>query len=876
MAIVSRLQLNHPALGTTGGAALHASIESLYQKIGDSISSRWFAIADFDNGETVDLKHDFSTDMSNIRYDIYVQVAGEWVVLTNESSPARSAFTVVEKSGAEGSTLQITNVSGGNNLEAAVVLVNDPLYLQQGDIKDVDITGAEDGQALVYQSSSKKFVPGASGDSSFKLQSISTPNAVIKGGYILLQDGRELATHDGSGSLQADFGQDLTINLTTVLGSAPANATTYYLYVDLHSLSASVTTTDTGRVLYAVTQSNFKLLTSKPELVDQARYIPRGLIRSATTGTAWSGAGSYFATLAFLAGKGEAEDNLLLKVFKSGHLLTANDLGTPMYLLGGTYTAARADSSDMAEVVGLVHSIVDSNYFYLAIGGEVPLTTTVTGGESITAGKVFFLSPTTAGRLTETEPTVVGHVSKPIGICVDTGNIAFYNYRGSVVGASNVRTQISLANSATTTVQNVSAYEAGELTGWVSIAATTPLKFYVAAQFSKNGAGNNYNISYQTSGDAPPAGFLVQVTAAGLVQIVMPSVTGFASASINYALNAPAVGVTLPLSVPSSGIAWSEPVAFRNKIINGNFDIWQRGTSFSVTANNTFSADRWTRVFDGSGATRTVSRQNFAINQTEVPGAPKYFINSTQSVAGTGGTFNALSQRIESVRTFAGQTVTISYWAKSSTGSSVGVVLGQRASTNAFNTIASQTLTSTWTKYTGTITLPAIASGVTEDGNDHLEVAFNLPLNATHNVDIAQVQLEAGSVTTPFEHRPIGTELQLCQRYFEKSYNLSTPLQSNTTVGLSMITVRATSGISTEGSMISFKVPKFKTPVVTTYRRDGAAGSQWRYNTATYATITTDLIGENGFSAYFNGTAAGLAINNAVTIDGHWVADAEL
>lgn len=554
MAIVSRLQLNHPALGTTGGAALHASIESLYQKIGDSISSRWFAIADFDNGETVDLKHDFSTDMSNIRYDIYVQVAGEWVVLTNESSPARSAFTVVEKSGAEGSTLQITNVSGGNNLEAAVALVNDPLYLQQGDIKDVDITGAEDGQALVYQSSSKKFVPGASGDSSFKLQSISTPNAVIKGGYILLQDGRELATHDGSGSLQADFGQDLTINLTTVLGSSPADATTYYLYVDLHSLSASVTTTDTGRVLYAVTQSNFKLLTSKPELVDQARYIPRGLIRSATTGTAWSGAGSYFATLAFLGAKGEAEDNLLVKVNKPTHGLTANDLGTPMYLLGGTYTAARADSSDMAEVVGLVHSIVDTNYFNLAIGGEVPLTTTVTGGESITAGKVFFLSPTTAGRLTATEPTVVGHVSKPIGIVLGNGQIAFYNYRGSVVGASNVRTQISLANNATTTVQDVSAYEAGELTGWVSIAATTPLKFYVAAQFSKNGAGNNYNISYQTSGDAPPAGFLVQVTAAGLVQIVMPSVTGFASASINYALNAPAVGATLPLSISARAV----------------------------------------------------------------------------------------------------------------------------------------------------------------------------------------------------------------------------------------------------------------------------------------------------------------------------------
>jgi hypothetical protein len=221
-----------------------------------------------------------------------------------------------------------------------------------------------------------------------------------------------------------------------------------------------------------------------------------------------------------------------------------------------------------------------------------------------------------------------------------------------------------------------------------------------------------------------------------------------------------------PSAITSNQITWSEPVAFRNKIINGNFDIWQRGTSFSVTSGNTYTADRWCRVFDGSGATRTVVRQNFAINQTEVSGAPKYFINSTQSVAGTGGTFNALVQRIESVRTFAGQTVTVSFWAKSSVGSFVQLSLGQRASTSVFRTVTSATLTSAWTKYTGTITLAAIGAGVTEDGNDHLEVAFNFNNNVTHNIDIAQVQIEAGSVATPFEQRPIGTELQLCQRYF--------------------------------------------------------------------------------------------------------------
>jgi hypothetical protein len=326
----------------------------------------------------------------------------------------------------------------------------------------------------------------------------------------------------------------------------------------------------------------------------------------------------------------------------------------------------------------------------------------------------------------------------------------------------------------------------------------------------------------------------------------------------------------------STNLTLQGAVSFKNKIINGNFDIWQRGTSFSVTANNTFTADRWSRNFDGSGATRTVSRQNFAINQTEVSGAPKYFINSTQSVAGTGGTFNALVQRIESVRTFAGQTVTVSFWAKSSVGSFVQLSLGQRASTNVFLTVTSATLTSAWTKYTGTITLPAIASGVTEDGNDHLEMAFNFNSNVTHNIDIAQVQIEAGSIATPFEQRPIGTELQLCQRYFEKSYNLETALQAFTAEGLAMVTVRATGSASTENCLIPFKVPKRSNPVITTYRRDGAAGSQWRYNGTAYAAVTIDLIGQNGFSVYFASTAAGLVANNAVTIDGHWTANAEL
>ena len=301
MAVVSRLELNHPALGTAGGAGLHTSIEALYTKIGDNMNSRWYAISDFDQTETVDLQHNFEMDISLLRYDLWNYTGGEWVKVTATSSPALSAFSIIEKVGFEDTVLQITNNTGGNNLTFAVSIVNDPIYLSEGDVEDVDITTTtpEDGQALVFDSVSGKFKPGASGDSSLKVQSVTDPNAVIKGGYLLVgPSGKELATYDGAGSASTDFGGDITVNLDTILGGNPANATSYYLYIDMSSLSAAVTTSDTSRVLYGVTQSNLFLSTSSPEAIDRTRYVPLAMIRSATSGTVWSGAGSSFVTLA--------------------------------------------------------------------------------------------------------------------------------------------------------------------------------------------------------------------------------------------------------------------------------------------------------------------------------------------------------------------------------------------------------------------------------------------------------------------------------------------------------------------------------------------------------------------------------------------------
>ena len=214
---------------------------------------------------------------------------------------------------------------------------------------------------------------------------------------------------------------------------------------------------------------------------------------------------------------------------------------------------------------------------------------------------------------------------------------------------------------------------------------------------------------------------------------------------------------------------------FRNRIINGNFDIWQRGTSFSNPADNAYTADRWVVTYNGSGATRTVSQQIFNPGSTEAALGAVFFLRHAQTVAGSGGTYNTVNQRMEGVRTYEGQAVTLSFYAR---GTSASLTLstiqlrqnfGAGGSAEVFTTVASSVVIagSTFARYTYTVTVPSI-TGKTVGTSASLELIFNLPVNNTFSLDIASVQIEPGPVATPFEQRPIGTELALCQRYFNR------------------------------------------------------------------------------------------------------------
>lgn len=222
------------------------------------------------------------------------------------------------------------------------------------------------------------------------------------------------------------------------------------------------------------------------------------------------------------------------------------------------------------------------------------------------------------------------------------------------------------------------------------------------------------------------------------------------------------------------------PYMFRNRLINGNFDFWQRGISLSGAG---YLADRWVTNIGGSSI--TTSQQAFTLGQTAVPGEPKYFIRHVTTSSAGASNYIQFIQKIEGVRQLAGKTVTLSFYAKADSSKNIALELSQSfgtggspSSTVSVIGVTTFALTSGWQKFTATIQLPSISGKVIGiNGDDCVWVTFWLDAGSSYNVrtnslgqqsgtfDFAQVQLEEGSVATPFEQRM--NELDLCQRYYE-------------------------------------------------------------------------------------------------------------
>jgi hypothetical protein len=209
---------------------------------------------------------------------------------------------------------------------------------------------------------------------------------------------------------------------------------------------------------------------------------------------------------------------------------------------------------------------------------------------------------------------------------------------------------------------------------------------------------------------------------------------------------------------------------YRQALINGNFDVWQRGTVFNFAANvnpiSPYTADRW-YITKNWGDVYTITRQAFTAGQTTVPNNPKYFLRSTYN-SGVGKAVNVV-QKIEGLP-FSGKTITISFWAKSNVANSLNILFEQYYSSGIEDgwSTKSVTLSTTWTQYTYTVNV-ASSAGKTIDDNVCastvlLQCGFT---NANDYVDIAQVQVNVGVTALPFAPKSYGDELKACQRYYQ-------------------------------------------------------------------------------------------------------------
>lgn len=126
-----------------------------------------------------------------------------------------------------------------------------------------------------------------------------------------------------------------------------------------------------------------------------------------------------------LLAEGASATGVAQDVTQTGHGLSVGDV---VIFDGTDYVAAQADSAANAEVVGIVSVVADADNFTLQMGGHV------TGLTGLTAGMVYFLSESTPGALTATEPTAAGEISKPLLIADSTTSGYFFNFRGLVIG----------------------------------------------------------------------------------------------------------------------------------------------------------------------------------------------------------------------------------------------------------------------------------------------------------------------------------------------------------------------------------------------------------------------------------------------------------
>lgn len=311
-------------------------------------------------------------------------------------------------------------------------------------------------------------------------------------------------------------------------------------------------------------------------------------------------------------------------------------------------------------------------------------------------------------------------------------------------------------------------------------------------------------------------------------------------------------------SSQTDGIAWASP-PIDSPIINGNMEIWQRGTSFVATANGTYTADRWAYETVGAGVVDITQQTNVpTVAQASVLFNYALDVDITTADASIAATdVYSISTKIEGYnwRHFAQRAFVLSFWVRDTiTGehavafvnsgadrSYIGTYTINVANTWEYKTIAVSASPSagTW-NYTNGIGLKVMftlaagsnfqtTAGAWQTGNFRGTATTANSMSSTSNFfRVTGVKLELGSVATLLQFRSFQEELALCQRYYAKTFNYST-IPGNNAQSTGGLIGKGTGGTSTSEPVATwhFPVRMRAAPTVTLYTPGTGTGGQW-------------------------------------------------
>jgi hypothetical protein len=357
--------------------------------------------------------------------------------------------------------------------------------------------------------------------------------------------------------------------------------------------------------------------------------------------------------------------------------------------------------------------------------------------------------------------------------------------------------------------------------------------------------------------------------------------------------------------VDSAVAPLSNSLTFRNRLVNGNFAVDQRNEGATVTVNGSYGPDKWKLVTVAG----KLSCVRVAPGQAVSHSGAVININSLSAYTSAAGDVQGLFQQVEAdcVADFwwgnaSALPVVLSFWAAVASGVSgqYSVALRNTAGTRSYVTTVNLTPATAYFQ----IPIPGDTGGTwVQNGNAaSMNVLFDAgcgstyqtsTLNAWQNgnfiaatgaqklcatngaiIQLSNVQLEVGSVATPFEFLPPDVALARCQRYYEKSYPASTALGTVSNAGIMQAALAGLpSAIYTPSMWAFFKVPKRATPTVVFYSPGGAVNKARDFVAGTDTTATPSAAGT--CTTLFSLNIAANAAATSYNLGAHWTADAD-